>query len=119
MLDREVKSTLFLLSTDEEPPNLQCPEDISENTDEDQAYATVSYEPVVLSDNDGNEPTLTASPMGDQFQIGETEVTLTAQDEAGNMNSCTFNIIVTGKLVFNSREWDKIQECLNQSIESI
>ena len=88
----------FLSPTDDEEPTLVCPDDISRDTDADQAYATVTYAPKELSDNDVEDPTLTGSPSGNQFSIGTTEVTLTAADASGNEKSCSFGIAVTGKL---------------------
>ncbi|XP_022099633.1 uncharacterized protein LOC110984115 [Acanthaster planci] len=79
---------------DKEPPNLMCPANITRQTDTDQSFATETYSPLVLSDNDGNMPNLTSDHPGNTFAIGETIVTLTARDLSGNEINCSFSITV-------------------------
>ena len=68
------------------------------NTDASLPNTTVSWTPPTASDNSGEVVTLTSdySP-GDTFPIGTTTVTYTAMDVYGNMATCTFNVVVTGK----------------------
>ena len=85
--------------SDEEPPTIQCPADMSPPTDSGQAFATVNYEPASAQDNSGSSPTVECDPgTGTQFNIGLNEVTCTATDDAGNSQACTFEVVVEGIL---------------------
>ncbi|XP_038055536.1 uncharacterized protein LOC119727638 isoform X2 [Patiria miniata] len=90
-----VQFTIQVTIVDNQPPNLVCPANITRPTDEGMAFANVTYDPLVLTDNDGNTPALTTDYQGgDIYDIGETIVTLTARDNGGNEISCTFSITV-------------------------
>ncbi|XP_022079485.1 hyalin-like [Acanthaster planci] len=86
--------TIVITVVDEDPPVLICPDDNITFTDAGQAFATVTFDPRNLTDNDRNMPNLTADPTGNMFNIGSTNVTLTARDRSGNMKNCTFTITV-------------------------
>ncbi|XP_038056901.1 hyalin-like isoform X2 [Patiria miniata] len=79
---------------DLEPPELVCPSENITATDPGKAFATVTFEPQTLTDNDGNMPTLTSDAPNNTFYVGQSVVTLTARDGAGNNNTCTFTITV-------------------------
>ena len=81
--------------TDTEPPVLTCPEDVIVFTTPGTCDALAEWTVPDLTDNCPN-PTITGSShaSGDTFPIGTTQVTYTAIDEAGNENTCTFNVIV-------------------------
>ena len=74
-------------------PELQVPDDITTVTS-DSAGAVVSYD-VTATDNADPNPQVTCAPAsGSTFPIGETTVTCTATDSAGNTVSATFKVTV-------------------------
>ncbi len=71
------------------------PEDITVSVDEGQSYATVNWSEPSATD-DASVITFSSDySSGDQFPIGETEVTYTATDAAGNKTTASFTIKVT------------------------
>jgi len=77
---------------DNEPPTITCPPDITATTDCNEAV--VNW---VTPSTDACTPTTimcTSSP-GDTFPLGDTQVTCTATDAAGNITTCDFTITVT------------------------
>ncbi len=57
--------------------------------------ATVTWTPPTATDN-CSVPTLVSShDPGDTFPVGTTTVTYTAADNAGNISTCVFNVVVT------------------------
>ena len=75
-----------------EKPTANCPTNITQSTDAGQCGANVSF---MIPDPDDNCPGASsiASPVsGSFFDIGTTQVTVTATDAAGNTNACTFDV---------------------------
>ncbi|MCW3787608.1 HYR domain-containing protein [Plebeiibacterium sediminum] len=71
------------------------PEDINVSVDEGQSYATVSWDEPTATDDINVSSFSSDYSSGDQFAIGETEVTYTATDAAGNKTTASFTIKVT------------------------
>lgn len=67
--------------------------DVTQNTDPEQAYATVSFTPSA-SDNSGSAVVGCTSPSGSTFSIGATNVSCTATDPSGNTASVEFTVTV-------------------------
>lgn len=78
------------------PPNITCPNNISQNTSINNCTATVSWTSPVPSDNcsSSSVSNLTHSP-GSTFNAGITTVVYTATDTWGNTASCSFTVTVT------------------------
>jgi outer membrane protein assembly factor BamB len=75
------------------PPELHVPGDITTVTS-DPAGAVVSFD-VSATDNADPNPQVTCDPAsGSTFPIGETTVTCTATDSAGNTATATFKVTV-------------------------
>jgi probable HAF family extracellular repeat protein len=83
----------FLLTPDTAPPELQLPDDIvAEATSKDGAEVTYA---ATATDENPAEPEVTCTPSpGSTFALGETTVTCTAQDKAGNEATGTFKVTV-------------------------
>ena len=82
---------------DNQGPDIKCPEPMPQSTDAGEAYATVNYDAPTVTDLGDPNPSYTCDPgMGAQFDLGSTSVTCTATDNAGNSNSCTFDVEVIG-----------------------
>ncbi|KAJ8021035.1 Hyalin [Holothuria leucospilota] len=78
-----------------EPPSVDCPADITQNTDDERPTAMVLWEDPVAEDNSGVIDRVESQPeSGSEFMIGETEVTVLAYDAAGNIGVCTFTVTV-------------------------
>jgi outer membrane protein assembly factor BamB len=74
-------------------PELQVPDGVTAVTS-DPAGAVVSFD-VSATDNADPNPQITCAPAsGSTFPIGETTVTCTATDGAGNTASATFKVTV-------------------------
>jgi len=71
-----------------------CPSNITVNANA-SCQATVNWTVPTVSDNCGGTLTLTSTKNpGTLFNLGTTPVTYTATDAAGNISTCSFNVIV-------------------------
>ena len=87
----------ILLVIDTEPPEINCVEDRSVETDAGKSTATVLWQTPMATDNSGETPTVTCEPESEiNFIIGHTTVQCEAVDGSGNRAECNFNIHVTG-----------------------
>jgi len=81
---------------DNAPPVLvNCPTDISVANDAGQCNAVVMWTPPMIGDTCTTNSLTASHNPGDQFPVGTTPVTYSAQDASGNTSSCGFNVIVT------------------------
>ena len=72
-----------------------CPTNINQNTDAGVCTALVTWTPPTAADN--CTPGLTITPShnpGDSFALGTTTVTYSTVDAAGNMETCSFDVII-------------------------
>ena len=84
----------FLL-TDNTPPELQLPADVAREATSNSG-AEVHYGSPSASDSvDGSVPVKCDPPSGSTFGLGETTVTCTARDRAGNETTGTFRVTVS------------------------
>ncbi len=81
---------------DAAPPVITCPDDITVTADPGDCDAVVTFPDPVTSDNcPGETFEQTAGPAsGEVFPAGETTVTFTATDAAGNTSECSFTVTV-------------------------
>lgn len=87
-------SVTVTVNLDTEAPDLTVPEDIAVANDEGVCGAAVSF--AAAASDDCGTVTLSYSPeSGSVFEVGTTEVTVTATDEAGNSTTGTFAVTVT------------------------
>ncbi|MEO6038242.1 MAG: HYR domain-containing protein, partial [Saprospiraceae bacterium] len=79
------------------PPVLSCPLDIVGSVTPDSCNALVQWAlPQPFDDCDPNQiPAVSDYLSGGLFPMGATVVTYTAEDNAGNVASCTFSVTVT------------------------
>ncbi|XP_070567217.1 scavenger receptor cysteine-rich domain superfamily protein-like [Ptychodera flava] len=85
-------------ATDSEPPMVTCPADRKAEVDHWPSVEVFwSYDEINVTDNADHDLTATSvdSP-GSLFYLGETVVTYTAEDAAGNLGNCTFKVTVKG-----------------------
>nr|XP_054748467.1 hyalin-like [Lytechinus pictus] len=86
-----------LIVVDVEPPTVTCPDDILATTTN-----VITYTPTGITDNVPDPDTLhssiTFSPVtlspGSRFPIGNSTVTISVTDGAGNQGDCSFNVNV-------------------------
>ena len=85
-------------SNDEVVPDLQfCPQDVVAQAPAGVDSISVSWVPPFATDNCTDEVSITSTHQpGDEFAIGTTEVRYTATDDAGNINTCRFDVEVLG-----------------------
>ncbi len=103
--------TQNVIITDATPPTLNCPANISQSIAGNGCSKNVTIPNATYSDNCGTVTTLTwtmtgatmanSGPSGINqigtftFNAGNTTVTYTAKDAAGNTNTCTFTVTLT------------------------
>lgn len=79
---------------DVEDPVIACPQvDMNVNNDPGQCGAIVNYDLDVTDNCPGITETY-SPPSGSFFPVGSTQVRLIATDDAGNADTCFFNVIV-------------------------
>ena len=74
------------------------PANINQNTDIALSTAIVSWAEPTANDNAGPQTLTSSHSSGSPFEIGETIVTYTSTDLAGNTMSETFTVTVLGKV---------------------
>ena len=97
---------------------IACPDNQTVNTKPSQAYATVVWTNPQVTDNSQQNSTITCDAnSGDQFEIGETEVTCQAVDPTGNQAICAFTVMIEGKSIISiSQFYNFGQHCCKKSI---
>ncbi|KAJ8036419.1 Hyalin [Holothuria leucospilota] len=93
------RCSFIITVTDETPPTVNCPDDISNPAnDDDITTAIVRWNPVSCFDNSGQNilPDCSSQP-GEKFQLGITNVECNCTDNSQNTGRCSFNITVTDK----------------------
>lgn len=81
----------------DDPPQITCPDDITQDNDPTKCSAVVTFPDPVATDDCG-DPTVVCGPAsGSEFQVGTTDVTCTATDSAGQTADCTFHVTVEDK----------------------
>ena len=80
---------------DSSAPSITCPPDISINSTVPTCGVNVSWTIPTATDNCDTNPIITSTfTPNDFFPFGTTVVTYFAEDNAGNIDSCQFNVIV-------------------------
>ena len=78
---------------------MTCPRDIRKYADWGRNYTTITWPPVIASDNSGEEPNVTSIGVASIYYIGKHQVFYNATDQAGNYKICTFYITVEGEKI--------------------
>jgi hypothetical protein len=79
---------------DDETLGINCPSNITRNTDANVCSALVSYAPVVTENCSFTLTSTNGFPSGSTFPKGQTTVALKATDGAGNSAVCSFTVTV-------------------------
>ncbi len=109
----ETKCTFDVIVIDKIKPVLDCPQtDISLNADADKNSAVANWTEPSATDNCGsNKVQITSNKInGSIFTIGSTAVVYVAKDEAGNTDTCKFNV-----KVFDTQK-PKFTNCPNSAV---
>jgi len=86
--------TFDVIPADNTIPTITCPADLDVSFDGSCQYTLSSYTgSATAADNCDGSPTITQSPVSGTVITGTTEITLTATDASGNLNTCTFDVI--------------------------
>ena len=90
-----------MLYADNESPTFgSTVSNITQNTDANQPYATMTWSEPSASDNSGSMTLTSDFSSGDTFPIGGTSITYTATDPSGNTATFSFTIRITGNYVY-------------------
>ena len=115
----------IIFPTDNEKPVFDlCPGDQDVTTDIGYPTAVVNWTQPTATDNSGIQTLTSTHNSGENFTIGNNTVTYTATDDAGNTETCTFFVIVSGKCLIMlyplwnsflslSESWNEISEMLH------
>ena len=78
------------------PPVIGCPGDVTAVTEDGDCGAIVNFQPAVAIDNCGSAFTYQTGGLGSGsvFPVGDTLIEYTAQDDCGNLATCTFMVTV-------------------------
>lgn len=94
------------VTAETEPPVLTCPDDDTVTINEGDLYEIPDVTgSIVATDNCTANPIITQDPVaGTEVGGGDTTMTITATDEAGNEATCTYTITVEVLLGFEDNE---------------
>lgn len=87
------RCTFFVAVSDDEPPVIACPANLTVPTEPGQCDARVTFS-VSASDNCALQSTTCAPASGTRFAKGITPVVCTARDSSGNQKTCSFTVAV-------------------------
>jgi hypothetical protein len=79
---------------DHQAPTITCPANIVTNVPFGETNAVVVFDNPTINDNCEGATFQYAPPSGSTFGVGDTTITSSATDAAGNTNSCTFTVTV-------------------------
>lgn len=79
---------------DNQAPQINCPANITVNTDAGVCSAVVTYSAPSVSDNCSGGAPVCSPPSSSTFPVGTTTVSCTATDSANLTSSCSFTITV-------------------------
>ena len=85
-----------MFSTDLEPPEITCPDDIILQADKGTHSTEVWWEIPYVWDNVGISSITSSHTNGSIFYIGSETVFLSALDYSNNTASCNFSVIIEG-----------------------
>lgn len=94
--DSNFFSCCFYISDNENPVISGCPSTQSDNTDSGLATGNVTWTEPTATDNSGTQTLTSDYSPGQPFPIGTTTVTYNSTDAAGNVDTCTFTVTITG-----------------------
>ena len=87
------------LGPNQPPLVFNCPNDITTTLPAGQQSAIISWTEPTATDDSGLVPTRTSTHNPQtSFNVGTTLVTYTFIDNLGLTSTCTFNVIITGKI---------------------
>ncbi|HRI01249.1 MAG TPA: SdrD B-like domain-containing protein [Saprospiraceae bacterium] len=86
--------TQYIITKNQTPPSIQCPNDTIVNADPNACGATVNLaNPRILTACNGNVQ-FTRNPSSNFFPVGMTNVVFTATDSCNNVSRCTTKVTV-------------------------
>jgi|GEM_PF-6422503 len=88
---------LVMVTDNESPEFSDCPLNIVQSSDPGLCTIAVTWTPPTVTDNVGVTSLTSTHNPGDTFDLGETTVTYTAEDNEGNTSVCTFIVTVEDK----------------------
>ena len=89
-------TTATFTTEDTTAPVIGCPGDVTAVTEDGDCGAIVNFQPAVAIDNCGSAFTYQTGGLGSGsvFPVGDTLIEYTAQDDCGNLATCTFTVTV-------------------------
>ncbi len=95
------------VTVETEVPIITCPADSVVEVNQGDLFTIPDYTATVsATDNCTTNPVITQDPIaGTQIGAGDTVITMTATDEAGNTSSCTFTVTVDEILGIDNPEF--------------
>jgi HYR domain/Secretion system C-terminal sorting domain len=81
-----------------EPPDIQCPANITVPVSAGSCSAVVNYFLTVFDEDEVDNDLTSSPPSGSTFPVGTTTVRASVTDECGNSDTCSFTVTVTNNL---------------------
>ncbi len=88
-------ASLTITIEDNTDPVASCPADITVNNDAGFCSAVVSFNATATDNCGGNVDITYSQNPGTAFNVGTTQVDVTATDDLGNTDNCSFDVTVT------------------------
>lgn len=90
-------SSFTITVNDTQAPIFVCPSNINVNADSGMCTAVVTYNAPTATDNCNVASNMMTAGLasGSTFPLGTTTIVYTAMDSAGNITTCSFDVIVT------------------------
>src|SRR5690554_1655425 len=107
------------VNDNEAPVFTACPSDIAQDVDAGSCDAVVTWTAPTFTDNCTGTTLTSTHNSGDTFPIGTTTVTYTATDAAGNVQTCSFDVVITDNEdpVFVDFPSDTIVVCYGEVVD--
>lgn len=94
-----IKLNCFTIADVELPSfGLTCPRNIKQYADKTKNFTSITWPPVVATDNSGIKPLVIITGKRSIYYEGRHEIVYNATDRAGNYKICKFYVNVEGKL---------------------
>lgn len=100
----KITQLFFFFFKDVEPPQIECPDNLTTVTEEGLPYASLIFSLPKTTDNSGKPPTIWSKPPFEKnsvlkFNIGKTIVEIYSVDDSGNYAHCSFAVNVKGNII--------------------
>ena len=95
MCSRTLTFNNFINTMDDEFPTISCPDNQTGNFGTSCNFTLLDYTSLATASDNCGTPVITQSPVAGTLVTENTAITLTATDDYGNQQTCTFDVILS------------------------